>query len=227
MARIKFGAIVTDARGKLGGHYFNKAKGVATLATKPNAPSQYFFQKNNRLRGLVKSMQLWSALSTDEKRSINMFASSVSMRNEFGDSGHLSGRAMGMRLMANVELCGIDVPDWVSVNNHLKGVSFDYSPLSGTQFRTFALEPFGRMMIYFYNSTVTNSSFDKTRLRFLESVEVSSGEAVYDMSAFLSPEDFDRFNQVYSFVALKEVNEYGFTSAITLLRFFEGRPSPF
>ena len=65
--KIKAGALITDASGKIGGHQIGRNNGTLILSTKPTKTLQSS-QKQQKQRAITKSiMQAWSQL-TDEQR---------------------------------------------------------------------------------------------------------------------------------------------------------------
>lgn len=92
MAKIKFGMMMTDARGKLGGQVFSKNRSGAYVRTKvtPVNP-RTSFQQNNRL--LLGSLSAgWSALNEIFRNQWNSAVESWQKTNVFGDLSKPSGK---------------------------------------------------------------------------------------------------------------------------------------
>lgn len=106
MARIKFGMMMTDARGKLGGHVFTKARSGATVRTKVTpANPQSIAQSIARTR-LGALSQAWSGLTEAQRVAWNSRALEVGLTNVFGDSYFPSGKNLFVSINTNVLLAG-------------------------------------------------------------------------------------------------------------------------
>lgn len=95
MASVKFGNVVSDARGKIGGMVYSRNTSGAYIRTKvtPVNPVSEF---SSRSRGIFKTIsQLWATGLTDVQRAAwRTFASTHPFTNIFGDALILSGVAM-------------------------------------------------------------------------------------------------------------------------------------
>src|SRR3546814_20356183 len=71
MAKVKFGALMTDARGKLGGHVFSKNRAGSYLRTKvtPVNPQTSYQTSVRALFGAISPQ--WSGLSQAVRDSFN------------------------------------------------------------------------------------------------------------------------------------------------------------
>lgn len=130
MAKVKFGMIVTDMRGKLGGHVFTKNRAGASTRTKvtPSNPRTASQQANRSLLALFSVG--WSALTDAMRASWNGAVDSWTKTNIFGDNVKPSGKNLYTALnknLASIGLASIDVaPEkvelpllgltWVDVN---------------------------------------------------------------------------------------------------------------
>ena len=92
MARIKFGMMMTDARGKLGGHVFTKAKSGATIRTKVTPLNPKTSAQSEARSALGANSQAWRALSEHQRLAWNSAAQEVSKTNAFGDTYFPSGK---------------------------------------------------------------------------------------------------------------------------------------
>ena len=126
MARIKFGMMMTDARGKLGGHVFTKAKSGATIRTKvtplnPKTPAQ-----SEARSALGANSQAWRTLSETQRLAWNSAAQEVSKTNAFGDTYFPSGKNYFTAVNNNLRNVGgspkldppvlVEMPGLTSVN---------------------------------------------------------------------------------------------------------------
>lgn len=106
MSKIKWGAIVVDGRGKLGGHVFTKTKSGATMRTKVtpvNPQSSAQASARSRLGG---NSQAWSALSEDQRETWQVRAKETAKTNIFGDQYFPSGKNLFTSLNNNLLLIG-------------------------------------------------------------------------------------------------------------------------
>ena len=112
--KLKFGAIVTDGRGKIGGHVASKNRSGAYLRTKvtpvnPNTPSQV--QARNILSSLSQG---WSQLSDSQRKGWNDAVKEWGVTDIFGDIKNPSGINLFVKLNANLISVGLpqvlDVP---------------------------------------------------------------------------------------------------------------------
>lgn len=99
---MKFGAIVTDGRGKIGGHVASKNRAGAYLRTKvtPVNPSTSFqVNVRNRLAGLA---QAWRGLLAAQRLAWNNAVSDYKRTDIFGDLQNPTGFNLYARLNANM-----------------------------------------------------------------------------------------------------------------------------
>ena len=98
MAKIKFGMMMTDARGKLGGQVFSKNRGGAYVRTKvtPTNP-QTTFQTAVRSTFAAFS-QAWSGLSDTLRSAWDGAVSNWSTTDVFGDLKNPTGKSLYLRL---------------------------------------------------------------------------------------------------------------------------------
>jgi len=89
---IKWGSIVVEGSGKLGGHVFYKGKGDAVIRTLARAKNpQTKYQQTIKAR-FTKLTQDWSDLTEVQRQSWNNAESSFSRKNRFGDTVFLTGK---------------------------------------------------------------------------------------------------------------------------------------
>ena len=92
MARIKFGMMMTDARGKLGGHVFTKAKSGATIRTKVTPLNPKTSAQSEARSALGANSQAWRTLTETQRLAWNSASQEVSKTNAFGDTYFPSGK---------------------------------------------------------------------------------------------------------------------------------------
>lgn len=92
MAKIKFGMMMTDARGKLGGQVFSKNRSGAYVRTKvtPVNPQTTAQQANRSLLGTLSA--LWSALTEAQRDAWNSAVEQWQKTNVFGDLSKPTGK---------------------------------------------------------------------------------------------------------------------------------------
>lgn len=106
MAKIKLGAIVTDIRGKLGGHVFSKNRGGAYMRTKVT-PVNPASARQTFVRAIFAAISsLWSALTDAQRGSFAGLVEAYAKTDIFGDIKIPSGKALHQRLNQNLGVSG-------------------------------------------------------------------------------------------------------------------------
>ena len=113
MALIKWGMMVVDGRGKLGGHVLTKSRNGATVRTKvtPSNPQTSYQQANRSAFGQLSSN--WTGLDEAERQAWNGAVKEFQKTNIFGDLKSPAGRDLYISLNRNIQQAGgtlIDVP---------------------------------------------------------------------------------------------------------------------
>lgn len=113
MALIKWGMMVVDGRGKLGGHVLTKSRNGATVRTKvtPTNPQTSFQQSNRAIFGQLSSN--WTSLTESQRQAWNGAVKEFEKTNIFGDLKAPAGRDLYISLNRNILQAGgteIDVP---------------------------------------------------------------------------------------------------------------------
>lgn len=105
--KMKFGAIVVDGRGKIGGHVASKNRGGAYLRTKvtPSNP-QTSFQAAARNR-LTSLSQGWRGLTQAQRNAWNAAVGNFTSTDIFGDIKSPSGINLYVKLNANLDEVGV------------------------------------------------------------------------------------------------------------------------
>lgn len=102
MAKVKFGMMMTDASGKLGGQVFAKNRGGNYVRTKVT-PSNPQSVAQMAVRGIFASISSrWSALTEAQRATFNTFVSSYAKTDIFGDLRNPSGKSLFQRLNQNL-----------------------------------------------------------------------------------------------------------------------------
>lgn len=106
MAKIKFGAMMVDASGKLGGQVFAKNRGGAYIRTK-TTPLNPQSTAQMAVRGVFASISsAWSGLTEAGRTSFNNLVSSYARTDIFGDLRNPSGKNLFQRLNQNLVISG-------------------------------------------------------------------------------------------------------------------------
>lgn len=113
MALIKWGMMVVDGRGKLGGHVLTKSRNGATARTKvtPTNPQTSYQQANRAVFGQLSSS--WTNLTEAQRQAWNGAVKEFEKTNIFGDLKAPAGRDLYISLNRNILQAGgteIDVP---------------------------------------------------------------------------------------------------------------------
>lgn len=104
MAKIKFGMMMTDASGKLGGQVFAKNRGGSYVRTK-RTPSNPQTTAQMTIRGIFASISSrWSSLTEQQRNSWNGFVADYAKTDVFGDLRNPSGKALFQRLNQNLAI---------------------------------------------------------------------------------------------------------------------------
>lgn len=106
MAKIKFGALVVDGRGKLGGHVLAQNRGGSYIRTKVT-PANPQSVAQMAVRGSFAAISSgWSQLTEAQRDSFDSLVSAYSRTNVFGDIKNPSGKALYQRLNQNLANTG-------------------------------------------------------------------------------------------------------------------------
>lgn len=106
MAKIKFGMMMTDASGKLGGQVFSKNRGGSYVRTKVT-PTNPQTTAQMVVRGIFASISsAWSSLTEASRLSFNNLVGDYGTTDIFGDLHNPSGKALFQRLNQNLEISG-------------------------------------------------------------------------------------------------------------------------
>lgn len=102
MAKIKFGMMMTDARGKLGGQVFSKNRGGAYVRTKvtPSNPRTLTQMESRSALGVTSSA--WNGLTDSQRASWNSAVDEFKRTDIFGDLKTPSGKNLFVRLNKNL-----------------------------------------------------------------------------------------------------------------------------
>lgn len=102
MARIKFGMMMTDARGKLGGQVFSKTRSGSVIRTKvtPVNPQTQFQSLARAIFSQIS--QRWRVLTAVQRNAWSSAAEEAAKTNVFGDQYFSSGKNFFQEINGNI-----------------------------------------------------------------------------------------------------------------------------
>ena len=169
MAKIKFGMMMTDASGKLGGQVFAKNRGGSYVRTK-TSPLNPQTQAQMNVRGIFAGISsAWSSLTEEQRTTFNNLVAAYATTDIFGDLRNPSGKNLFQRLNQNLSIsdqAGVDVcvpPTAVPFAN-VQSASGEVSP------NTFAVDTLGdttgsKLVVWATAPLSQGTSFVKNKLR--------------------------------------------------------------
>ena len=221
MAKIKFGMMMTDASGKLGGQVFSKNRGGAYVRTKvtplnPQTTAQAF------VRGIFASISsAWSGLAQGKRDSWNNFVNDYARTDVFGDLRNPSGKALFQRLNQNLEIsgqaqieeCGAPLPvpfaNVQSADGDVSATTFDVVTLGDTN---------GSKVVVWATPVLTaGTSFVKNRLRQLEVFEGGDAETFDISTAYTTAYGFPTAG-ANIFIGVRVINANGQASPLEVIK---------
>src|SRR6056297_1703187 len=104
--KIKWGALVVDGRGKIGGHVASKNRGGSYLRTKTTPVNPQSTAQTNVRSIFGQISQGWSGLTASQIEGWNNAVSEYSQTDIFGDLKNPSGKALYQRLNQSLLLVG-------------------------------------------------------------------------------------------------------------------------
>jgi len=171
--KMKFGAIVVDGRGKIGGHVASKNRGGAYLRTKVtpvNAQTGYQNAIRNRFTTLSQG---WRGLTPTERDAWNAAVADYARTNIFGDLHQPTGFNLYQRLNNNLVTIGeaaITTPPLPSAVGEVTAVSLAIAAGAGTMSLVMgAVVPAGTNVKVFATAPVSaGKSFVKSEYRLID-----------------------------------------------------------
>lgn len=104
--KAKFGAIVVDGRGKIGGHVMSKNRAGAYMRTKVTPVNPQTSYQNSVRNRLTTRAQAWRGLNQGQRNAWNAAVSDYSRTDIFGDLKNPTGFNLYCRLNNNLVLVG-------------------------------------------------------------------------------------------------------------------------
>ena len=176
MAQIQFGAIVVDARGKIGGQVFRKTATGHSLQRKANQSKNSRVGRTQQFQKLVGSLRQYSSLTALERQSLTDFALLHPLPNKFGVLRPLPARAMYQKLNANLLTANLGQLNISSLNSDLPAVSFTSVSYSSAKkalefFSSASKFPFYvRVYVALTQGKANSVDVSKKRLMYVENV---------------------------------------------------------
>jgi hypothetical protein len=221
MAKIKFGMMMTDASGKLGGQVFSKNRGGSYVRTKVT-PLNPQTTAQSLVRGIFASISsAWSGLSQAGRDSFNNFVNDYARTDVFGDLRNPSGKALFQRLNQNLEISGqpqiivCGAPQAVPFAN----VQSADADVSAT---TFDVETLGdtrdcKVVVWATPVLTAGTTFVKNRLRQLEVFDGIDGGAFDISTAYTSAYGFPTAG-ANIFIGVRVINANGQASPLEVVK---------
>ena len=120
--KLKFGAIVTDGRGKIGGHVASKNRAGAYLRTKVT-PSNPNTVAQMQARSILASLsQMWQTLTDSQRSGWNEAVKEWGTTDIFGDIKKPSGINLFVKLNSNLLNVGIPILSDVPAKSEVPAV---------------------------------------------------------------------------------------------------------
>lgn len=130
MARIKFGMMMTDARGKLGGQVFTKTRSGAAVRTKVTPSNPQTASQGSVRSAFGIFSQGWNGLTEAQRQSWNSAVDEYKRTNVFGDQYKLSGKNLYMSINQNLSTIGVAAVDNVPEIKTTAGITLDSASMN-------------------------------------------------------------------------------------------------
>lgn len=190
MAKIKFGMMMTDARGKLGGQVFSKNAAGAYVRTKVT-PTNPRTTSQTSVRALFGSIsQQWSALTEEVRKQFRTAVSDWARTDVFGDLKNPTGKALFQRLNNQAQAAGlpavVTVPQKLEMPDEIVdsvGITISAGEVKLNNVNTDAAT---QIVISATAQLSAGTKFVKNRLRQIEAVSGSALTETGTYSAYVS-----------------------------------------
>lgn len=219
--KLKFGAIVIDGRGKLGGHVFAKNRGGNYMRTKVT-PVNPQTARQTAVRALFGSIaSAWSTLTAVQRQSFNDLVEAYASTDIFGDLKNPSGISLHQKLNFNLGNSGQAL-----ITTALPPVSVPASLLEGAEYEIAGAsmsidntaDTTGNKVVIFATAPLSQgTTFVKDKLRQIAVVDGNNGGGynAYDgyNAKFGIPSAGDNV-----YVGVKTVNAQGQASPLEVIK---------
>lgn len=184
--KIKYSALVSDARGKLNGSVASKNRYGSYLRNKitPVNPQSTAQMEARQRFGALSSM--WKSLTQSQRNSWLSGVKAFPFTDIFGDIKHLSGNSLFVKLNSNLEKIGsapiLSAPEAVGVST-LPAFEISATATGGTlsalslDFESFTLPAGEALVVYATPPQGAGKNFVKSEYRFIGSATVDEDSA--------------------------------------------------
>jgi len=184
--KMKFGAIVVDGRGKIGGHVASKNRAGAYLRTKVtpvNPQTAFQLGVRNRFTGLSQG---WRGLTEGQRTSWNAAVTDYQVTDIFGDLKNPTGINLYQRLNNNLLTIGeaqVSVPPLPSAVQAVVLASIAAAAGAGTITATYApaIDAFTKVKVFATAPGSAGKSFVKSEYRLIDVIVTADGSP-FDIS---------------------------------------------
>lgn len=172
MAKIKWGMMVVDGRGKLGGHVLSKNRAGSYTRTKVT-PVNPQTSRQSAVRSLFGAIsQQWSGLSESERNGWNASVAEWQKTDIFGDLKQPSGKALFQRLNNQAQVAGyppvLNAPAKLNmVDGVVESIVYDDANLGEIVLTGNYAGADARIMLFATPVLSPGTTFVKNRLRLL------------------------------------------------------------
>lgn len=218
MAKIQFGSIVTDIRGKLGGQVFKKTNTGHAITKKGAPPRNTLTKSNERFQRVLQVSRSYRDLSVSDKTYLKAFSIANPSKDVFGNDIILSARAMYQKLCCNLSITEMTKPVFSTLSAVIPVTTIAYVRLQTSNGNLdFNVNTFSgpvTFKIWVTTSAFESLSADVNRKVLIGTLDVTArGIARYD----LSPDQLNYFSNtnVSYWCGVELMNSSGFTSAVT------------
>lgn len=224
MAKIQLGAIVTDIRGKLNGHAFRKATSGLVIQRCASPRSKNFYEKNVQLQTLKIGAQLWNVLPASQRKLFSDFARANPLKNEFGNSYVISGRAMAQKLYPMVEYVWEAPLVPFTLSNALQNVIYEQDFEDPYFFDYQSTGETARVLVRFEVRSGRSPYFSFRQVKRQSVHVIPNASGAFDFKTVLSVQQKAIADDGWLFVQLVEVNRWGWSGMKQNFTFFKGLP---
>lgn len=171
--KAKFGAIVVDGRGKVGGHVASKNRAGSYFRTKVTPVNPQSAAQLNVRNRFTDLSQAWRSLTDDQRTAWNAAVADYAKTNVFGDIKNPTGAQLYQRLnnnLVNIGEAAISVPPIPSAVFSFTSFSFAVDNSDGTMLLTFApvIPATDKVMVFATPAVSPGKTYIKNLLRQID-----------------------------------------------------------
>lgn len=190
MAKIKFGMMMTDARGKLGGQVFSKNRAGAYIRTKVT-PVNPQTSAQSRVRSMLALLSSnWNTLTDENRASFNSAVEAWQTTDIFGDIKKPSGKNLFVKLNINLTNSNqtpiIVAPEKIALPS-LSSATASFTVATDTlELGSLAQSQIGNYVVEATPPLNAGVSFAKNRFRQIGAFSLASGQTIDITTAYVS-----------------------------------------